>query len=77
MADRETKRLLIWGETYPELSEKYRETVCTAGVDEAGHPIRLYPLPIRYMQAHQEFKLYDWVTVSIRNGARRQPPTRV
>jgi len=24
-------KILIWGKTYPELSKKYIETVCTAG----------------------------------------------
>ena len=33
-------RVLIWGKTYPELSNKYTETVCTGGVLEDGRPIR-------------------------------------
>jgi hypothetical protein len=30
------ERILIWGKTYPDLSSKYLETVCTAGVTELG-----------------------------------------
>jgi hypothetical protein len=37
----ELRRVLIIAKTYPELSSKYGETVCTAGVDEAGHALRL------------------------------------
>jgi hypothetical protein len=29
-----TKKLLIWGKTYPEFSKSYYETVCTGAVDE-------------------------------------------
>lgn len=68
MPEWETKRILIWGKTYPELSEKYRETVCTAGVDESGQPIRLYPVPLRYLQRDQQFALYNWVRVPIRKA---------
>ena len=38
---REEKKILIWGKTYPELSTKDLETVCTGGVTEDGRPIRL------------------------------------
>ena len=41
--------MLIIAKTYPELSAKYGETVCTAAVDETGNPLRLYPIPFRYL----------------------------
>ncbi len=50
------RKILIWGKTYPELSKKYIETVCTAGVLESGKPVRLYPITYRYLNDEQ-FKL--------------------
>jgi hypothetical protein len=46
----ERHRMLIWGQTYPELSQKYKETVCTGAVflDRPGL-IRIYPMNLRYM----------------------------
>jgi hypothetical protein len=58
------RRLLIVAKTYPELSSKYGETVCTAAVDEDGNPLRLYPIPFRYLQGPQRFQRYQWVSVS-------------
>src|ERR1019366_7373148 len=60
-------RILIWGKTYPELSKKYIETVCTAGVLESGKPVRLYPITYRYLNDEQ-FKLYQWITAGIQKN---------
>jgi hypothetical protein len=57
-------KILIWGKTYPELSKKYIETVCTAGVLESGKPVRLYPITYRYLNDEQ-FKLYQWITAGL------------
>lgn len=38
-------KVLICVKTYPTLSEKYDELVCTAGVKEDGSWIRIYPVP--------------------------------
>ena len=54
----ETIRVLIWGKTYPELSKKYVETVCTGGVREDGSPIRLYPVPLRYLEGSKAVVAY-------------------
>jgi hypothetical protein len=59
----EKRRILIWGKTSPELSSKYVETVCTAGVFEDGSPVRLYPIPYRYLE--DGFKRYQWITASV------------
>jgi hypothetical protein len=61
----ETIKVLIWGKTYPELSAKYVETVCTGGVRENGCPIRLYPVPLRYLANGQQYRLYDWIEVPL------------
>jgi hypothetical protein len=40
MSTWETRRILIWGKTRPELSKKHRETVCTGGVFEDTKSVR-------------------------------------
>ena len=60
------EKILIWAKTYPELSKRYLETVCTAGMLESGKPLRLYPIPYRYLGGGDEqFKLYQWITAGI------------
>ncbi len=59
----EPMRVLIWGKTYPELSSRYVETVCTGALREDGTPVRLYPVPLRYLASGQQYRLYDWVDV--------------
>lgn len=74
MAETELKRLLIWGKTYPELSSRHAETVCTGAVDEQGRPVRLYPVPLRYLQGEQQYKLYDIVEVLASRNPRDPRP---
>ena len=62
---REITRVLISARTYPELSTNHRETVCTAGCDEDGSPVRLYPVHFRYLPAFQQYELWDWVEASL------------
>jgi hypothetical protein len=61
----EVVKVLIWGKTYPELSSKYVETVCTGGCREDGSPIRLYPVPLRYLDTGKQYKLYEWIEVAV------------
>jgi len=67
------KKILIWGKTYPEFSEKYYETVCTGAVDpDTGKLVRIYPITLRYMK--EPFKTYDWVETKIdRNTSDPRP----
>lgn len=58
-------KVLIWGKTYPELSSKYRETVCTGGTLEDGRFVRLYPIPLRYLSDDKVFSKYQWVNVQV------------
>ena len=59
-------KILIWAKTYPELSKKYIETVCTAGMLPSGKPVRIYPIPYRYMSdGDEQFKLYQWITAGL------------
>ena len=58
-------RFLIWGKTDLQLSSKYYETVCTGAVLEDGSPIRLFPIPSRYLWEQDKFKKYQWLTAPI------------
>ena len=74
MINYEEKKILIWGKTYPELSSKYFETVCTGGVLENGSPVRLYPIPFRYLSGEDRFEKYQWVTARLlRNPSDARP----
>ena len=55
------ERILITVKTYPTLSRKYGETVCTAGVREDGSWVRIYPVPFRRLGETEQYRKYDWV----------------
>ena len=74
MTGQTTLRVLIWGKTYPELSSKHAETVCTGAVDDRGRPIRLYPVPLRYLEGDQQYRLYDVVEVRAAHNSRDNRP---
>jgi len=60
----EKKRVFVLVKTYPTISEKYSELVCTAGVLEDGSWIRLYPMPFRLLNDDQKYPKYTWVEVA-------------
>ncbi len=60
------KDILIVVKTYPEISRKYTETVCTAGIlAESRSLVRLYPIRFRYLEGKQQFKKYQWIRATI------------
>jgi hypothetical protein len=61
----EKKKVYILVKTYPTISEKYSELVCTAGVLEDGSWIRLYPMPFRLLNDEQKYPKYAWVDVEV------------
>jgi len=70
------ERILITVKTYPTLSKKYGETVCTAGVRENGSWVRLYPVPFRRLDQEEQYRLFDWVECQIeRNKSDPRPET--
>ena len=72
----EKKRVFILAKTYPTISEKYTELVCTAGVLENGSWIRLYPVPFRKLDIDQEYPKYTWIEVDAeRNTKDFRPET--
>lgn len=63
MAFSERQRILITVLTYPHPSQKYQETVCTAGITESGLWVRLYPLPLRSLPKEQQLRKWHWVEI--------------
>jgi hypothetical protein len=55
------QKVLITVKTYPTLSRKYGETVCTAGVLEDGSWMRIYPVPFRRLEEQEQYRKFDWV----------------
>ncbi|MBW8049573.1 MAG: hypothetical protein FVQ77_04390 [Cytophagales bacterium] len=59
------QRVLITVKTYPTISKKYDEIVCTAGFTAEGKWIRLYPIPFRKLDYVHQYKKYDWVEMDL------------
>ena len=59
-----TKRIFITAKTYPNLSTKNIETICTAGICNDGKWVRIYPINYRNMNQSQRFKKYQWIEVN-------------
>jgi hypothetical protein len=58
-------RILIAVKTYPTISKKYEELVCTAGFLEDGSWIRLYPIQFRKKSYAEQYKKYQWVELDV------------
>jgi len=63
--------------TYPTLSRKYGETVCTAGVREDGSWLRIYPVPFRRLGDRERYRKFDWIECDLVKGRNDpRPETR-
>lgn len=72
----EKQRILITVKTYPTLSRKYGETVCTAGVRTDGTWVRIYPVPFRRLDEKEQYSKFDWVECRlVRNTVDVRPET--
>ena len=58
-------KVLISVKTYPTLSERYDELVCTAGFREDGSWIRIYPIPFRKLKVDSKYQKWQWVEIDI------------
>ena len=58
-------RVLITVKTYPTLSQKYGELVCTAGIKEDRSWVRIYPVPFRKLKEHQKYPKYSWMELDL------------
>lgn len=63
------KDILILVKTYPEISRKYTETVCSAGVlADTRKLVRLYPIRYRYLTGKDKFSKYQWIKSKLRKS---------
>lgn len=58
-------RVLIAVKTYPTISSKYDELVCTAGFLEDGTMIRIYPIQFRKKSFGEKYRKYDWIEIDL------------
>jgi hypothetical protein len=58
-------KVLITVKTYPSISKKYEELVCTAGFLEDGRWIRLYQIQFRKKSYAEQYKKYQWIEIDI------------
>ncbi len=58
-------KVLITVKTYPSISTKYEETVCTAGFRENGEWIRIYPIPFRKLSYAIQYPKYQWIEIDL------------
>ena len=66
----ERGKILIATKTYPSISTKYKETVCTAGIllDDDEKPlkwIRIYPIRFRELDFDKRYKRWSIVSAEI------------
>lgn len=58
-------KVLITVKTYPTISTKYDELVCTAGFREDGTWIRIYPVQYRKKAYQQQYGKYQWIEMDL------------
>jgi hypothetical protein len=63
------KTALIIGRASPEPSKKHIETVCTGGITENGEVLRLYPIPLRYLEREKRYKLWTWAKFEVQKSS--------
>ncbi len=66
----ERRKILIATKTYPSISRKYKETVCTAGVllNDFEQPIqwvRIYPIRFRSLEFEQRYPRWSIISAEI------------
>jgi len=69
-----TIELLVNCKTYPAVSSKYVETVCTGGVQTTGEFVRLYPVPFRFLDATEQYSRWDVIRVRVYRDSRDTRP---
>jgi hypothetical protein len=68
------ERILVTVKTYPTLSRKHGETVCTAGIREDGSWVRVYPVPFRRLGEKEQYGKFDWVECDLRKSTKDPRP---
>ncbi len=59
------RNVFITVKTYPTLSRKYDELVCTAGILDDGSWARVYPLPFRKLEYENRYRKYQWMELPL------------
>lgn len=68
------ERILITVKTYPTLSRKHGETVCTAGIRGDGSWMRLYPVPFRRLEEEEQYRKFEWVELDAKKSTKDHRP---
>ena len=72
-----TIELMVNCKTYPAVSTKYVETVCTGGVERDGNFVRLYPIPFRFLEKDEQYGRWDVIRVhAYRDSKDARPESR-
>jgi hypothetical protein len=58
-------KVLITVKTYPAISKKYEELVCSAGFREDGTWIRIYPIQFRKKSYQEQYSKYEWIELDL------------
>jgi len=64
------KKILIVVKTYPTISKKYDELVCSAGIDNKGNWYRLYPIPTKNLKDYEGLDKFTWIETEIQRDSR-------
>lgn len=67
------KKVLITVRTYPVPSRSSIEVSCTAGIDQEGHWIRLFPVPYRRLAEDKRFTKYQYIEVDVTKAEDSRP----
>ena len=59
------EEIFVVAKTYPTRSRKYKELVCTAGINRKGKWIRIYPITYRTMEEFRKFERYTWIRAEV------------
>lgn len=70
----QTIELLVNCKTYPAVSKKYFETVCTGGVQASGEFVRLYPVPFRFLEEAERYGRWDVIKVKVYKDTKDSRP---
>ncbi|MDD5011014.1 MAG: hypothetical protein PHQ00_02710 [Phycisphaerae bacterium] len=67
-------KVLITVKTYPTLSKRYGELVCTAGIKEDGSWVRIYPVPFRRLKEYLRYEKYRWIELPLKRNTNDPRP---
>lgn len=59
------EKVLITVRTYPVPSRQLIEVSCTAGIDDDGKWIRLFPVPYRFLHPDKRFSKYQYIEADV------------